>query len=346
MIRFNCDYTEGAHPQVLQKFISTNMEQTAGYGVDDYCAHAAQLIRHECKADNALVKFLVGGTQTNLTVISAALRPHQGVISADVGHINVHESGAIEGTGHKVSALPCENAKLTAAQVDAYVRAHYDDETFEHIVQPKMVYISHPTELGTLYTKQELTELSAVCRKHDLYFYVDGARMAYGLTAPQTDVTLADFAALTDAFYIGGTKVGLLFGEALVIMNELLKKDIGYIIKQKGGLLAKGRLLGLQFEALFEDGLYYKMGAHANEAASIIRDACKQAGFDFLCPSPSNQQFPILPDDLLKKLEQDYAYANFGRIDNSHCAVRFCTSWATDKEDAKKLAADILAYKS
>lgn len=343
MIRFNCDYNEGAHPKVIEKLVSTNMEQTPGYGEDDYCEAAAKLIRKECKCEDACVRFIVGGTQTNLVTIAAALRPHQGVISADTGHINVHESGAIEATGHKVLAQPSDDGKLTAAQIESVFRAHYDDETATHMVQPKMVYISHPTELGTLYSKRELEEISAVCSKNDLLLFVDGARMAYGLTSGETDVTLADFAALTDVFYIGGTKVGLLFGEALVILNKDLKRDIDYIIKQRGALLAKGRMLGLQFQAAFEDGLYYEMGSHANKMAQIIKDTCVKAGFDFLCKSPTNQQFPILPNELMQKLSADYAFANFGKIDENHCAVRFCTSWATKEEDVQRLAADLLA---
>lgn len=343
MIRFNCDYSEGAHPRVMQRLLDTNMEQTAGYGEDPHCEHAAALIRGECGREDVDVHFLVGGTQTNLTVIAAALRTHQGVIAADSGHVNVHESGAIEATGHKVLAQPCQDGKLTAQQVRRVVEDHFNDETQEHMVQPKMVYISHPTEVGTLYTKAELEALHALCQEKGLYLFMDGARMGYGLTAPGTDVTLRDIARLCDVFYIGGTKVGALFGEALVICNNGLKEDFRYIIKQKGAMLAKGRLLGVQFEVLFEDGLYYEMGRHANEAAAVIRAACQQKGYPFLCPSPTNQQFPILPDGKLAKLAEKYAFANFGRVDAEHSAVRFCTSWCTKPEDAQALADDILA---
>ena len=342
MIRFNCDYSEGAHPQVLQRLVETNMEQTAGYGEDPHCAHAAELIRSECGRPDADVHFLVGGTQANLTVIAAALRPHQGVIAAQSGHVNVHESGAIEATGHKVLAQPCQDGKLTAEQVRQVVEDHFNDETQEHMVQPKMVYISHPTEVGTLYTKEELEALHQVCRQKGLYLFLDGARLGYGLTAPGTDVTMADVAALCDVFYIGGTKVGTLFGEAVVILHPELKPDFRYLIKQRGGMLAKGRLLGVQFEALCENGLYYEMGRHANEAAAVIRQACQQKGYPFLCPSPTNQQFPILPDEKLPALAKKYAFAHFGKVDDSHSAIRFCTSWATKLEDAQALAQDLL----
>ena len=344
MIRFNCDYSEGAHPKVLERLVQTNMEQTPGYGEDEHCRRAAQLIRKECGRQDVDVHFMTGGTQTNLTVISAALRPHQGVISADTGHVNVHESGAIEATGHKVLAQAnYPEGKLTAQIVRQVVESHYNDETQVHMVQPKMVYISHPTELGTLYAKAELEELAQVCREKSLYLFLDGARLGYGLTAPGTDVTMADVARLCDVFYIGGTKVGALFGEALVVANPSLKEDFLYLIKQKGAMLAKGRLLGVQFEAMFEDGLYYEMGKAANQAAAVIRRACQEKGFPFLCDSPTNQQFPILPDEALPKLAENYAFANFGKTDEGHTAVRFCASWATPLEDAQALAKDLLA---
>ena len=344
MIRFNCDYSEGAHPRILQRLTDTNFEQTAGYGDDPHCENARRLILKECGQPDADVYLLVGGTQTNLTVIAAALRPYQGVLSAVSGHINVHESGAIEATGHKVLALPSDDGKITATQVEKAYSDHFSDETQIHIVQPKMVYISHPTEIGTLYTKQELTELSEVCRRRGLYLFMDGARMGYGLTASDTDLTLSDIARLCDVFYIGGTKVGALFGEALVICNDELKKDFPYMIKQRGGLLAKGRLLGIQFETLFEDGLYYELGRHANEAAAIIKEACVRKGLDFLCDSPTNQQFPILPNDMVEAFRSKYSFADMGAVGDDRRAVRFCTSWATRLEDAQTLAKDILEY--
>lgn len=344
MIRFNCDYSEGAHPDVLKKLMDTNLEQTEGYGLDPYCEKAAELIRHHCRRPDVDVHFFVGGTQTNLTVISACLRPHQGAVSADTGHINTHESGAIEATGHKVLAVPSPDGKLTAAQVQAVYEAHMADEVREHIVQPKLIYISNPTEAGTIYTKAELTALSETCRKNDLLLYMDGARLGYALCADGNDLDLPAIAGLVDVFYIGGTKNGALFGEALVITNDSMKSDFRYIIKQKGGMLAKGRLLGLQFIALFEDGLYFKMARHANEMAGLIKDACIQKGYGFLTESVTNQQFPILPDRILSKLNETYEYSFWQKVGHAHSAVRFCTSWATDIAQVRQLAGDLLSY--
>ena len=337
MIRFNCDYTEGAHPQILQRLINTNMEQHPGYSEDEYCRRAAEKIRGLCNASEAAVHFLVGGTQTNLIVIASALRPHQGVVCADTGHINVHETGAIEATGHKVLGLPHTNGKITASQVAEYCEEHIHNPAFEHIVQPGMVYISIPTEYGTMYSKEELTALSAVCRQYDLPLYVDGARLAYGLAAEGNDLTLPDLAELCDAFYIGGTKVGALFGEAVVITNPAMKKDFRYIMKQKGAMLAKGRLLGVQFDAMFDNDLYFEMGRHAVGLALKIRDAFAAAGYPFLIESPTNQQFVILPDDDLATLERDFAIEYMERVDADHSGVRFCTSWATKAEDVDTL---------
>lgn len=339
MIRFNSDYCEGAHPRLLAKLVSTNLEQTPGYGEDPYCRQAAQTIRDLCHAPEAAVHFLVGGTQTNLTVIAAALRPHQGVLCADTGHIHVHETGSIEACGHKVLALPSENGKISAAAVDAAVKAHYASSAFEHTVQPKMVYISNPTELGTLYQKAELTALRNVCSAHGLYLFMDGARLAYGLAADANDLTLPDLASLCDVFYIGGTKVGALFGEAVVIMHPSLQSDFRYLIKQRGGILAKGRLLGLQFEELLCDGLYFELGRHAVSLAMKLKKAFQKAGYELLIDSPTNQQFVILPDALLKSLAEDFAFEYQQRIDASHSAVRFCTSWATSEEDIDRLIA-------
>ena len=337
MIRFNCDYTEGAHPQILQRLIETNMEQHPGYSEDEYCRRAAEKIRALCQAPEAAVHFIVGGTQTNLIVIASALRPHQGVVCADTGHINVHVTGAIEATGHKVLGLPHTNGKITASQVAEYCEEHIHNPAFEHIVQPGMVYISIPTEYGTMYSKDELTALSAVCRQYDLPLYVDGARLAYGLAAEGNDLTLPDLAALCDAFYIGGTKVGALFGEAVVITNAAMKKDFRYIMKQKGAMLAKGRLLGVQFDAMFDNNLYFEMGRHATGLALKIRDAFSAAGYPFLIESPTNQQFVVLPDSKLAILERDFAIEYMERVDADHSAVRFCTSWATKAEDVDTL---------
>lgn len=341
MIRFNCDYSEGAYPAILEKLAQTNLEQTAGYGLDPYCEKARKLIQDLCKAPQAQVHFLVGGTQTNMMLIAAALRPYQGALSPDSGHINVHESGAIEATGHKVLALPSKDGKITAQQVQEEYTKHYKDPDREHMVQPKLVYISNPTEIGTIYSKAELTALSKVCRENNLYLYVDGARLGYGLTAKSNDLSLADMAELCDAFYIGGTKVGALFGEALVITNPALQEDFRYVIKQHGGMFAKGRLLGIQFLALLEDGTYFNIARHANELAEKIKQACIEKGYSFLTQSDTNQQFPILPNSVLEKLGSKYTYSVWQPMDETHSAVRFCTSWATKEEDVTSLIKDL-----
>ena len=344
MLYFNCDYTEGAHPRILEKLLETNLTQTAGYGEDEYCEKARALIRGACGREDVDVHFLVGGTQANFTVIRAALRPHQGVACAQSGHIHVHETGAVEATGHKVLALPCgAEGKITAAQVRELVDAHWADETHEHQVQPKMVYISHPTENGALYTLSELEDLHKVCREKGLYLFVDGARMGYGLTARGTDVTLPDLAQLCDVFYIGGTKCGALFGEAVVIANPELKPDFRYAIKQNGGMLAKGRLLGIQFLTLFEDGLYFAICREANRLAYEIEAACREAGFPFFAPSDTNQQVPIVPNEVLEELGREFLYSPWAKVDEGHTAVRLCTSWATTPQAAERLAGRIRA---
>ena len=341
MIRFESDYLEGAHPRVLQALLDSNLQQTAGYGEDPWCGKARELIRGLCSAPDADVHFLVGGTQTNTTVIAAALRPHQGVVSADSGHISTHESGAIEACGHKVLPLPSDKGKITAGQIEALYHAHWNDSNHEHTVQPGMVYISNPTESGTLYSKAELTAISEVCRRLSLPLFLDGARMGYGLAAEENDLTLADYAQLCDAFYIGGTKQGALFGEALVLTAPALKKDFRYFIKQHGGMLAKGRLLGLQFCTLLEDGLYLELARHANTLAKKLRDGFARLGYDFLFPSPTNQQYPILPDSLLKKLEARYSWCFWEKVDDEHSAVRFCTSWCTEESAVDALLRDV-----
>ena len=341
MIRFQCDYGEGAHPSILKRLEETNMVQTAGYGEDPYCEAAREKIRELCKAPEADVQFLVGGTQTNFTVISSILRPHQGVLAAHTGHINVHETGAIEATGHKVLPLPSEDGTICAAQVREAYETHWNDENHEHVVQPGMVYISHPTENGTLYSKAQLTELSQVCRELGLPLYLDGARLGYGLTAQTADLTMEDVARLTDVFYIGGTKVGALFGEAVVITNPALKKDFRYLIKQRGGMLAKGRLLGLQFDALFTDDLYFQLGRHANELAMRLKSAFLEKGYELCYDSYTNQQFPILPSEHIEKLRENYAFGGWDETDDDRRAVRFCTSWATTEEVVDQLIRDI-----
>lgn len=344
-ILFQCDYNEGAHPRVMERLMQTNLEQTPGYGEDIYCERAAGLIREACRDASLAVHFLVGGTQTNMTVIDAALRSHQGVVSAASGHINVHETGAVESLGHKVLAVPHKDGKLTAKQVEALCVSHRQDASFEHMVQPKMVYISNPTEYGTLYGRKEIEDLHAVCEKNGLYLFLDGARLGYGLVAADNELDLPFLAKHCDVFYIGGTKVGALFGEAVVIANEELKTDFRYFIKQKGGMLAKGRLLGVQFMALFEDGLYMEISAHAVRLADRLRDAFAEAGYPLLVENHTNQIFPVMPDEVLDRLAADYGFCYQERVDEAHSAVRFCTSWATREEDVDRLIADIRALK-
>ncbi|MBQ7295310.1 MAG: low specificity L-threonine aldolase [Clostridia bacterium] len=340
MIRLESDYTQGAVPEIIARLTETNMEMTPGYGEDEYCFSAAERIKKECDMPTADVHFLVGGTQTNLLFISSVLRPHQGVMCAHTGHINAHETGAVEATGHKVLALGSKDGTLTAKQVKETLDAHYADTTHEHIVQPAMVYVSFPTENGTLYSKAQLTELSELCRERDIPLYLDGARLGYGLMSEKNDLTMADIARLCDAFYIGGTKVGALFGEALVITNDKYKKDFRYIEKQKGAMLAKGRLLGLQFDTLFTDGLYYKISTHAVCLAKKIRDAFEKKNIPLYFDSPTNQQFPCLTDEQMKKLSEDFAFSYWCKAGDRH-AVRFCTSWATRSEDVERLIEEI-----
>ena len=337
MIYFNNDYSEGCHPKILEKLQQTNLVQTPGYGVDEYCRQAANHIRRHCGSDELDVHFLVGGTQANLTVIDAALRPHQGALCAVSGHINVHETGAVGATGHKVLALPSDDGKITAQQVKDYVTAHRNDPDGEHTVQPKLVYISHPTELGTLYSLSELTALADTCHALGLYLFMDGARLGYGLAARGSDVTLPDVARLCDVFYIGGTKVGALFGEAVVFSNRSLGEDFRYAIKQHGGMLAKGRLLGVQFGVLFEDDLYFQAGAYADRLADQIRQKLKELGCPMLVEGVTNQLFPILPDAVLADLAKEFSFVTMDKINGEHHAVRFCTSWATRQENVDKL---------
>lgn len=344
MIYFNCDYTEGCHPKILERLCETNLMQTIGYGEDEICDAARAKIRAACGRDDVDVHFLVGGTQANATVIASILRPHQGALSPETGHINVHETGAVEATGHKVLALPATpDGKIAAAQVEAAYTAHVNDASFEHMVQPKLVYISLPTENGGLYSKAELTALHDVCTRCGLYLFIDGARLGYGLTAPENDVTLHDLCELCDVFYIGGTKVGALFGEAVVITNPELKPDFRYHIKQRGGMLAKGRLLGIQFDVLFTDNLYFEIAGKAVAQAKRIAAACKEAGCAFFADSPTNQQFPIFPDAALEKLKEKYVYSYWARVDEAHSAIRLCTSWATKDENVEALCSDIRA---
>ena len=341
MIRFECDYTEGMHPRILERIVETNMEQAIAYSEDTFCEKARAYIKRECRQEDADVHFLVGGTQTNLTVISSILRPHQGVLCADSGHINVHETGAIEATGHKVLPLFSADGKITAKQIQEAYDSHWADSTSEHMVQPGMVYISHPTENGTIYSKEELTAIYEVCCTCELPLFIDGARLGYALAAKNNDLSLADIACLCDVFYIGGTKVGAMFGEAVVILNSALKKDFRYLIKQRGGMLAKGRYLGLQFETLFQDGLYYDVSEHAVSLAMRIREACERQGYDCLYDSWTNQQFPILPNQLIERLQEKYAFFIWKSVDEERSAVRFCTSWATESKTVEMLIKDL-----
>ena len=341
MIQFQCDYNEGAHPLIMQRLCETNMEQTVGYGEDRYCEEARALIKKACEREDVDVHLLVGGTQTNTTVISHTLRPYQGVLTAVSGHINVHETGAIEATGHKVLAITSEDGKLTALQIEEAMQAHLNEDGPEHMVQPGMVYISFPTEVGTVYNCSELQEISEVCHKYSLPLFVDGARLGYGLCSPESDITLPQLAKLADVFYIGGTKVGALFGEAVVITNEALKRDFRYSIKRHGGMLAKGRLLGIQFVTLFTDNLYLKIAQHAIDEAMRIKEILKKKGVAFLMDSPTNQQFPIFSNAQLEILTKEFLFSVWQRIDEEHTAVRICTSWATESENADKLISAI-----
>ena len=337
MIFFRSDYTQGAHPDVLEALVKTNLEHADGYGKDKFCESAADLIKKQIQNEEADVHFFVGGTPANFTLITAALRPHEAVISPQSGHIFKHETGAIEARGHKVLSHICDDGKLRPYHIEESLREHED----EHTVKPKLVYISNSTEIGTIYTKAELNELSKVCRKNDFYLYVDGARLGCALTAKGNDLTLPDLASLVDAFYIGGTKNGALFGEALVILNPKLKPDFRYIMKQQSGLLAKGRLLGVQFEALFKDGLYFKLAEYSNALANKLRDGISAKGYSFLVDSPTNQLFPILPKTLVEKLEEKYFFYRWQMIDDENICIRLVTSWGLQEDGVSSFLNDI-----
>lgn len=342
MYSFLCDYSEGAHPKILDALLRTNLEQADGYGLDGHCRNAAALIRKQIGKEDVDVHFLVGGTQTNMTAISAFLKAHEAVVTAKTGHINVHETGAVEATGHKVLTENTANGKLTPAMVQSALAYHED----EHMVKPKLVYISNSTEIGSIYHKSELTALSEFCHQNKLILFMDGARLGSALTSAENDLTMADLAELTDAFYIGGTKNGALMGEALVICKDELKEDFRFHIKQKGGLLAKGRLLGIQFEELFRDGLYYELAGHANRMAMMLSEAFVSLGYGFLTHSPSNQIFPILPDSLILKLEKDYSFYRWKKIDEEHSAIRLVTAWATEEKDILQFIETLKKYSS
>ena len=339
MLSFVNDYSEGAHPRLLERLTETNFEQLAGYGSDSYCKRAKEKIRAAIGCPEAEIFFLVGGTQTNQVVLDALLRPYDGVIAAASGHVNVHEAGAIEHGGHKVLALAHTEGKLSAGTVREYLQTFYADGNYTHMVFPGAVYLSHPTEYGTLYTKAELTALHEVCAEYHIPLFLDGARLGYGLAADGTDVTLRDVAALTDVFYIGGTKVGALCGEAVVFPHGGMPANFLTIVKQHGALLAKGRLLGVQFDALFTNGLYLEISRNAIETADRIRRALVEKGYRLFCPNPTNQIFLVLENEQRERLEERVAFGFMEKFDDTHTVMRICTSWATRREDVDALIA-------
>ena len=341
MIRFDCDYLEGAHPKILKKIVETNYVQQAGYSNDEYTKRAKEKIKKAIGDENVDIHILVGGTQTNMTVISSILNSYQAVICADTGHINVHETGAVELFVNKVITVQNEFGKISATQIDKLMQRYVNDEAPEHMVMPKLVFISLPTECGTNYTKKELEDIREVCKKYDLYLYIDGARLGYGLVAKDTDLVLNDIPKLCDAFYIGGTKCGALMGEAVVLVNDELKQDFRYYIKQRGALLAKGRLLGLQFDVLFDDDLYFKIARQAVDLALKIKETAIEKGYKLLYNSFTNQQFIIMKNTKLKELNKKYCFYTWEKIDDKNTAVRICTSWATTDENVDKLIADL-----
>jgi len=342
MIKYNFkdDYSEGCHPAILQKLSETNLKQQNGYGADDYTKQAKLLIQKKIKNHNADIYFVTGGTQANLIIISSILRPHQSVISASSGHINVHEAGSIEAIGHKINAIESPDGKIRIQDIQKVLDEHL---TVPHMVKPKLVYISNSTELGTIYKKQELEELYNYCKVKNLYLFLDGARLGSALSTIENDLSLSDVSNLTDIFYIGGTKNGALIGEAIVIKNKILKEDFDFHLKQKGALLSKGRLLGIQFLILFQDDLYLKLAKHANLMSLKIVKAIQQKGYSFLIKPVSNQIFPILPNDLIETLSKKYSFYIWKKIDDENSAIRIITSWATDENIVNKFISKIKA---
>ena len=337
MVSFASDYIAGAHPLVLRRLMETNLEPLPGYGEDPYCAGAKEKIRAACGCPQAQVELLTGGTQTNQIVISTLLRDYQGVVAAKTGHVSTHEAGAIEYAGHKVLELPQRNGKLDAEVLEEFVRSFYADENHEHMVFPGMVYISHPTEFGTLYTKAELEGLSRVCRKYDMPLYLDGARLGYGLMSREAELTLEDIARLCHVFYIGGTKVGALCGEAVVFTGHNRPAHFVNAVKKRGALLAKGRLLGVQFDALFTDGLYFELSRRAIETAEELKTILREKGVAFYLESPTNQQFVILDDQRAEELKKQVAFSFWEKRGPNQTVARFCTSWSTTREDLELL---------
>ena len=338
MISFASDYIAGAHPAILKRLAETNRESLTGYGTDIYCESAKEKIKAACECPEAEVYFLVGGTQTNQVIISTMLKPYEGVISADTGHVNAHEAGAIEYTGHKVLALPAVNGKLEAKTVAGYIQSFYEDESHEHMVFPGMVYLSFPTEYGTLYSKAELEAIYKVCRKADIPLFIDGARLGYGLASPENNISLPELASLCDVFYIGGTKVGALCGEAVVFPKHNAPAHFETQIKQHGAMLAKGRLLGIQFDTLFTDDLYEKISSHAISMAEKLKKLFAEKGYEFYIDSPTNQQFIILPNDKMEELSKRVVFSFLEKMGEDKTVVRFATSWSTTDEDMEELA--------
>ncbi|MEK4861751.1 threonine aldolase family protein [Staphylococcus sp. FSL W8-0774] len=339
MLSFENDYLEGAHEKVLNRLVETNRVQAAGYGFDHFTEQAIQQIKNRINCPKATVRFLVGGTQTNQVVINSVLESYEGVISADTGHVAVHEGGAIEYSGHKVLAIPSSEGKITAKGVEDYLDTFNSDFKRDHMVFPGMVYISHPTEYGTLYTKPELESLSKVCQKHNLPLFMDGERLGYGLMSDQSDLTIEDVAKYCDIFYIGGTKIGALCGEAIVFTKQNEPKQFTTRIKHHGALLAKGRLTGIQFLELFNDDLYFKISRHAIEMANKMKAGFLEKGYQLYFDSPTNQQFFILSNEKISELEQKVKFAIWEKYDDQHRVVRFATSWATTEENVDQLLA-------
>lgn len=337
MLAFECDYLEGAHETVMKRLLETNMEKLPGYGSDPYCADAAEKILKVCGCPEGEVFFLVGGTQTNATVIDSLLQSYEGVVAAATGHVSVHEAGAIEAGGHKVLTIPEHQGKIDAFELKEYLKTFWGDGNHDHMVFPGMVYISHPTEYGTLYTKEQLKDIKEVCRQYEIPLYLDGARLGYGLAAGDTDVTLPVVAEYCDAFYIGGTKVGALCGEAVVFPHNNTPKRFLTMVKQHGALLAKGRLLGIQFDTLFTDDLYLKISEHAIRMAELLKEGLKKKGYVFHLDSPTNQQFVILENGKMEELKKKVSFSFWEKYDDTHTVVRFATSWATKEEDVRSL---------
>jgi len=337
MLYFINDYQEGAHPAVLERLAQTNLIPLSGYGTDEICQSAKARIREACACPNADVFFLSGGTQANRVVISSLLKQYEGVLAATTGHVSIHESGAIEASGHKVIELPSSEGKLDISAAREFVSAFFADENNEHMVFPGMVYISFPTELGTLYSRAELLELRSLCDDYKLLLYADGARLGYALASPECDVTLSELASLCDVFYIGGTKVGALIGEAVVFPKGNAPQHFLTLIKQNGALLAKGRLLGAQFDALFEEGLYFKLGKHAVQMADELKEVFKRKGARFYLESPTNQQFIIMRNEEIEELREKVQFSFWEKYDEENSVVRFVTSWATSIESINAL---------